>query len=229
MRHGGFWLALCVVSSTALAGCFDPHRVTVPQATLDASGLEWNVTLRPQQGGSFGAKSVETLYSFDPEGDDPPFGGVLQVFSLRGSERKSTEELLRFTREAVSEAVKREGIDIDPSKDEEGTRTLRSGVDSRWFSREGTIEEARGFFFDEDDITVRIHGEVGYDGRSSTSFVAIGFAQVARETSVLPGFNNQQTSQRTWFELVADPKGSVGGASFTSEDRGFIYNLRTHD
>lgn len=228
MRHGGFWLALCLVSGTVLAGCFDPHRVTVPQATLDASGMDWNVTHRPQQGGTFGAKSVETLYSYDPPGDEPPFGGILQVFSLRGSERRSTEELLRFTREAVSEAIAREGIDIDPSKDAEGTRTLRNGVTSKWFTREGTIEEASGFFFDDDDITVRIHGEVGHDGKSSTSFVAIGFAQVARETNVLPGFSNPETNERTWFELVADPDGSVGGASFPSPQRGFIYNLRTH-
>ncbi len=228
MRHGGFWLALCLVTSAGLSGCFDPHRAAVPQATIDASGLPWNVTFHPQQGGAFGAKSIETLYSHNPSTSDPPFGGILQVFSFRGGERQSTSELLRFTREVVDAAIEREGIRIDGREDREGSRTLRNGVKAQWFNHEGAIRDASGNLFDEDDITVRIHAEVGVDGRSSTSFVAIAFVQVARETDVLPGLGGKETNQRTWFELVADPKGSVRGASYASPERGFIYNLRTH-
>ncbi len=219
---------LCILLSASLSGCFDPHRVAVAKSTLESSDLTWNVTHFPQKGGSFGAKSIETLYSHEPTTSDPPFGGLLQVFSFRGGERQSTSELLRFTREVIDEAIEREGIRVDSREDREGSRTLRNGVKTKWFNHEGAIRDASGNLFDEDDITVRIHAEVGVDGKSSTSFVAIAFVQVARETDVLPGLGGRETDQRTWFELVADPKGTVRGATYSNPDRGFIYNLRTH-
>lgn len=220
-------LATCLLLGL-LSGCLSPHRVQVPDAILEESSIPWEERTFGEQGGFWGAKVKETRYVHDPE-EGPPFPGVLQVFSLRGGGRNTADELLAFTRDRVDEAIEEEGIDTDPEAAMEGERELRQGLDTKWFLKEGTIESGGGTFFDpQTRITVRILGEAGYDGRSSTGVVIVAYIKVAEQEDggLLPP--STVTDERTWFDAVADPDGSIDGASFGNEDRGLIYNLRTH-
>lgn len=223
-------VASCLMLS-ALAGCLSPLRVQVPDDILDESPIPWEERTFGEDGGFFGAKVKETRYVHDPE-EGPPFPGVFQVFSLRGGGRTSADELLDFTRARVEEAIEAEGIETDPGRAMEGERELRSGMDTKWFLEEGTIASGEGTFFDpETTITVRILGEAGYDGRSSTGVVVVAYIKVAEEQqSGVPGLPPETVKdERTWFDAVADPDGSIDGATFGDADRGLIYNLRTHD
>lgn len=216
-----------------LSGCFDPFRVHVPAAALEVSPLDWDATDFGQQGGTFGLKITETRYVHRTDDDSsPPFPGVLQVFSLRGDDSTSRAALMERARQVVSEALDKESINVDEAKDASGKRELRNGVDTQWFLHEGTIESGGGDFFDPNTrITVRVLAEVGADGRSSTGFIAVAFVKVSehQDGPVLGGVGDRTISdQRTWFDIVADPEGSIEGASFADSDRGLIYNLRTH-
>lgn len=224
----------CLLATVALSGCFDPYRAHVPAEVLGASPLVWNVTNLPQHGGNFGDKTVETRYVHIPEDDGPPYPGVLQVFSIRGGAVADADRLIEFTRTLVDDAAAREGISIDGTQAKDGERRLASGLKTQWFSHLGRIEQTsdESLFLPQDgnDLVVRILGEAAYDGKSKTGLVVVAFVQVGTHTdSSLPGVlpATQQQDERTWFEVVADTTGHIGGATLP-DGRGLITNLRTH-
>ena len=237
VRPVGRLVAVAIVAAVALvavAGCFDPYRVRVAQGALDASPLEWNVTKSAIQGKTFGTKTTETRYVHESPDGSPPYPGVLQVFSIRGGDLRSTGDLTAFTRSVIEQAIEREGISIDGTQDSEGKRSLRNGETTSWFAHVGVISRSSpdSIFLPGggQNIVVRILGEAGYDGTSKTSYVAVAFVQVGERTqSGLPGGigNTQNADEQTWYEVVGDPTGSIGGASLPT-GRGLIYNLRTH-
>ncbi len=227
------WLAgLLVVALLTTPGCLDPYRVRVPAVALDASPLEWEVTLFDQTGGTLGAKVKESRFVHQPEDErSPPFPGVLQVFALRGGQGQDRDALLEQARRVVDSALENETITVDPSKDATGSRKLRSGVTTEWFLHEGTIQSGGGSFFNpESKITVRVLAEVGVDGRSKTGFIAVAFVKVAQqEGNIVPGVPPTTTTDpQTWFDVVGDPEGSIKGATFSNKDRGLMFNLVTH-
>lgn len=208
----------------AASGCFDPFRVRVDPDVVGASDLDWKVHVGDkQEHGILGATVIETRYSFDPD-DGPPFPGVLQVFSIREKVRTPTDELLERTRDLVEQAVVDNGVDLDRSKDTKGERRIDSGVRTTWLGREGTTQR-NGTLFDEES-RIRILAEVGHDGKSSTSFVVIGLAQVAeQQRGPLPGVGGEVKDVSTWLDIAGDPSGSVNGATWRD---GFVYHLETH-
>lgn len=212
-------LALLLVAA-AVSGCVSPFRVHVPDAVVAQSPMDWNETREPEAGGFFGVQSKETRYAFQPDGGTP-YPGVMQVFSLRGWSSLDDEELLQKTRQAVAAAVEEQDIDIDERQDEQGKRRLKSGIQTQWFSHVGVVSQ-EGTLFDE-DVTVRIVGEVGHDDRSRTSFVVVAMAQVAETSGII--IPREQSDERTWIQLVGDPHGSVRGAT---SQTGFIHHLRSH-
>lgn len=218
--------ALLLVSLLALpvlaGGCLEPFRVRVDPDTVARSSLDWNVTVGDlHRKGWLGPRSVETRYTHDPDGRAPPFPGVLQVFSVREVDRTATGALLKITEDLVEEAVAEHGIELSDEVSE-GSRTLDGGVRTRWFMREGRTE-ATGTLFPRSS-TVRLLGEVGYDGKSSTSFVVVALAQVA-EFDPTPIVGGERRDLRTWIEIAGDPRGSVDGAV---GQNGFVYHLDTH-
>lgn len=221
-----------MVTLLTTAGCLDPFRVRVSATALEASPLDWEVTHFDQSGGTLGTKVKESRFVHQPADErDPPFPGVLQVFALRGGDSQDRDALLERARTVVDEALAKESIRVDASKDQSGTRTLRSGVNTEWFMHEGAIQSGGGSFFNpKSRITVRVLAEVGVDGRSDTGFIAVAFVKVAQqEDSLVPGVPPSTTSdQQTWIDLVADPDGSIMGATFSNKDRGLMFNLVTH-
>ncbi|HUR60808.1 MAG TPA: hypothetical protein VM286_00385 [Candidatus Thermoplasmatota archaeon] len=215
-------LAAAALLAPLLAGCLDPYRAHVDEATLAAAKLSWTREDHPQtDGGLFGVKSMETDYTHS--GSGPPFPGHVLVFSLRTAARPSTEQLLQFTRTAVDNSTASNGIRIDRTLSATGTRTLASGLQTQYFTEEGT-STAGGLF--AVNTKVRILGEVGYDGRSSTSIVAVGLAQVESSRTCPLGINcGTTTDLATWNEIVGDPGGSVGGAQSAT---GLLHHLVSH-
>lgn len=224
-------LAVATVVLVGTAGCFDTFRVTVPEDVLEASGLEWDVEHFKQEGGNLGLRVKESRYVHEEDRNDPPFPGVLQVFSFRGGDSQDRQWLMDRARTAVDQGIEEEGILVDPAQDAEGDRRLRSGAKTDWFMHEGTIDRGGGSFFDpQTQITVRVLAEVGVDGRSNAGFITVAFVKVGQQgSSVVPGIPAQPVhDERTWNEIVGDPDGSVGGAILPDEGRGLIHNLRTH-
>lgn len=215
-----FWQAapaLLLTATILLSGCSHAYRVRVDAAVLTRD-LAWEEELR----GSGAA--LETEYRFRA-GDGPPYPAVLQVFSFRELGRRSTESLLALTEATVDNATAREGITPDHSGDQEGTRTLANGLETHWFVREGTVTSTSTLF--QQDVRVRIVGEVGYDGRSSSSVVAVGIAQVGIRqcTPIINTCSEEQADLRSWISMVGDAEGSVRGAVTRY---GLIDHLVTH-
>ena len=212
-----------------LAGCFEPYPIHV-DPTVATADLKWVRQDCPESSRA----EVETCTSSKHEvdyrfrqGNGPPYPAILQVLSLREAGRRSTEELLALAHRAIDNGTAAESIERDASADQQGTRTLRSGVETHWFTREGTVEAAGDLF--TSNVRVRIIGEVGYDGRSQTSFIAVGIAQVALRQCATPlpvQTCNTIPDNRSWISMVGDEGGSVGGAV---KGTGLIYNLVTHD
>ncbi len=227
------WLAgLLVAALLSIPGCLDPYRVHVSAAALEASSLEWEVTQFDQEGSMLGAKVKETRFVYQGEDERAaPFPGVLQVFSLRGGDSQDRDALMERAREVIDEALEKEQIVVDAGKDTAGTRTLRSGMVTEWFMHEGTIQSGGGSFFNpKSRITVRVLAEVGVDGKSNTGMIAVAFVKIAQqEDNLVPGVPSEPTvDQQTWIDVVADPKGSINGATFSNKDRGLMFNLVTH-
>lgn len=225
-------LAVGLLASVALSGCFDPYRVQVPAGALADSVVDWNVTKLSQEGTTFGTKSVETRYIHLPD-EGPPYPGVLQVFSLRGDGANDRDRLYGHAQDVLADAIAREGIAIDSSKDASGRRDLANGLETRWFTHTGRIDSSSddSIFLpgDAEHLVVQVHGEVGYDGRAKTGFIAVAFVQIGTHTeSNLPGVipPAEEEDLNTWFAVVADPDGSVDGASLPKG--GLLHNLRTH-
>jgi hypothetical protein len=173
-----------------------------------------------------GTRTVQTEYRFHPPAG-PPFPAELIVISLRESGRRSTDELLKQVERAIEEALEANNIVLDSSKSISGERKLESGLATTWLVREGKIgsQPAPDSLFGRES-TIRIIGEVAHDGRSSTSVVLIGLAQIGRvDRGPLNTQLGETRDARTWIELVGDPTGTVAGAT---SQKGFIYNLRTH-
>lgn len=217
-------LAVAALLAPALAGCLDPYRAHVDEATLAHTTLEWARADHAQEdnGGPFGVKTAETDYTHGGQG--PPFPAILQVFSLRTVSRPSTEELLRFTRTGVDNATAEQGIRIDQQQSATGQRALAGGVQTQYFVEEGTSTGSGLFAV---NTKVRIIGEVGYDGRSSTSIVAVGIAQVEESRGCPLGIacGVPTHDEASWIEMVGDAEGSVAGATSQS---GLIDHLVTH-
>lgn len=222
LRRGTI-LAAAALVLPLLAGCLDPYRAHVDEATLKDAKLSWTREDQPQSdgsGGLFGVKTAETTYTHSSSG--PPFAARLQVFSLRTAARPSTEQLLQFTRTAVDNGTAAQGIRIDRTLSATGTRTLASGLQTQFFTEEGTSQSG-GLF--PTNTKIRIIGEVGYDGRSSTSIVAVGLAQVESSRTCPLNICNPTSDLTSWNELVGDPSGSVGGAQ---SQTGLLHNLVSH-
>ncbi|MEA3143287.1 MAG: hypothetical protein QOG31_611 [Thermoplasmata archaeon] len=219
----GLLLAVAALLAPALAGCLDPYRAHVDEAVLSRATLAWSRADHPQvDGGLFGVKTLATDYTHSAS-SPPPFPAVLVVFSLRAVSRPSTEELLRYTHLAVDNETQARGIRIDQSQSSSGHRALASGVQTEFFTEEGT--SATGGLFPQ-NTKVRIIGEVGYDGRSSTSIVVVGIAQVEASRTCPLNLNCGVThDEGSWVEMVGDGGGSVGGATLQT---GLIDHLVTH-
>jgi hypothetical protein len=215
-------LAVAALLAPALAGCLDPYRAHVDEAVLARSAVEWTRTDHAQtDGGLFGVKTAQTDYTHGGAG--PPFPAVLVVFGLRAVGRPSTEDLLRFTHLAVDNETAARGVRIDQKQSSAGQRTLAGGVATTFFTEEGTSTQGGLFTV---NTKVRIVGEVGFDGSSSTSIVTVGIAQVESSRGCPLGINCGTTHDEvSWIEMVGDPKGSVGGATAQT---GLIDHLVTH-
>ncbi|MEK6976410.1 MAG: hypothetical protein AABY18_08730 [Candidatus Thermoplasmatota archaeon] len=214
-------LALALLGALALPGCLEPFRVRVEADVLDeAPG--WTETYGKVKGGGLGARTQETRYSFEPDSSNPPFPGTLQVFSVRSLSRLSSDELLRLAQSAVEDGAGSHAIVLD-GEPVEGRRTLASSVHTHWVLRSGTTTQAGQVF--DDEVRIRILAEVGHDGRSDTSFLAIAIVQVERTRQCPLLAACQPThSEASWIQVVGDPEGSVQGATSTS---GFIDHLVT--
>jgi hypothetical protein len=212
--------ALAALALLLGAGCLEPFQAHVPPELVQG----WTVTQGGIQGGFLGPKSRETRYALDRgSSDPPPFSGSLQVFSIRSLGTIDSGHLLDLARGLVDKGAQENAIELAPGE-ASGSRTLRSGVPTHWFVREGRTSQP-GELFDQ-DVQVRILGEVGHDGRSDTSVLLIAMAQVGRtnQCPILPTSCQPQTDHGTWIQVVGDARGSVQGATSQS---GFIDNLVT--
>ncbi len=211
------------LASLLTPGCLEPFRIQVdPDVVAAAPG--WVVTPGGVEGGFFGPKSKETRYAFDRDPDDPvPFAGSLQVFSIRGLGDLDSGELLDLARDLVDRGASDKNIKLD-GPEIAGKRTLASGVSTHWFVREGRTTQSGDLF--EQGVRVRILGEVGHDGRSDTSFLVIGMAQVSRtnQCPILGPCQPEETNLQTWIQIVGDPEGTVQGATSSA---GFVDRLVT--
>ena len=223
-------LALAAVSSLLVPGCLEPFQVHVPEellvraCSLPSGRSCWVVTPTGLTGGDLGPKSRETRYALDRDPDGPPpFSGSLQVFSIRSVSRLDSDELLDVARELVADGAIDQNIVLSEGE-VTGKRTLVSGVPTLWFMREGRTAQSGDLF--EQDVGVRILGEVGHDGRSDTSLLVIAMAQVSRtnQCPILVNCQPQETNLQTWIQMVGDRHGSVQG---TTSQTGFIDNLVT--
>ena len=215
------WLALLAVAALAMPGCLEPHRAIVDPDVLTRE-LRWVRADRVETGSGLGTHAMETNYTFRA-GSGPPYSAILQVFSIRELGRRGTDDLLALTHDLVDQGAAAEGIE-DVQADREGTRTLANGLKTHWFSQEGTVSASTALF--KQDVRVRIIGEVGYDGRSSTSIIAVGIAQVASTQCTILNTCSQREDFRSWNSMVGDPQGSVRGAV---SQYGLIHHLVTHD
>jgi hypothetical protein len=216
-------LALAAVSSLLVPGCIEPFQVRVPQEIL-AQAPGWVVTEGGVTGEALGPKSREMRYALDRDADGPPpFSGTLQVFSIRSVSRLDSGDLLDLARELVASGAIDQNIVLDEGE-ADGKRTLASGVPTQWFVREGRTAQSGDLF--EQDVGVRILGEVGHDGRSDTSLLVIAMAQVSRtnQCPILVNCQPQETNLQTWIQMVGDRHGTVQG---TTSQTGFIANLVT--
>jgi hypothetical protein len=223
-------LALLLVALLG-AGCLGAFRVHVSDEALDAAQLDWEVETFDETGKWYGLKMKETRYIHLPEDRrEPPFPAELSVFSVRGTDATNVAFLMARAHVVVDVAIEKEGVQIDESRSTEGTRTIRSGAETQWFVREGSIESGAGDFFNpEGQIKVRIMAEVGSDGRGSTGFIAVAFVKIEDHQDGIAGLPGSTTaSESTWFDVVADPEGSIAGASFSSPKRGLLYNMVTN-
>lgn len=220
--------AAAAVALLVLPGCLEPFQSHVDPAILPR-GWERADCPRatPSAPSPCGGGKHEVDYTFD-QGAGPPYRGILQVLSLRDLGRRSTEDLFALARDAVEKGAAAAEIDTDASRHQEGSRILRNGLVTRWFTDEGNVTQAGTLL--SSNVRVRIVGEVGYDGRSQTSIVAIGIVQVAVKqcTPVLIGtprctFANENYA--TWNAMVGDEAGHIGGAFSRT---GLIDHLVTH-
>lgn len=216
------WMWAGMVLLLLMPGCAGAFRVVVDPTVLGQTDLAWVETRHPGEVKPFGVSSTETDYVHQAQ-DPPPFSGVLQVFSLKGDKR-DPDTLLDWARQAVANATQANQIEVDDAKTFSGTRTLKSGLNTQYFVLEGRVT-ASGFPFAR-DAKLRILGEAGHDGRSATSFVVVGLAQVGVQTQCpILGPCQSTTDMRTWNELAGDPNGLVGGARSAT---GLVYHLVSH-
>lgn len=212
--------ALLVLGVLAASGCLEPFRVRVDPGVL-AGAAGWTEAREDVRGGGLGPRTQETRYTFDPSSSNPPFPGTLQLFSVRSLGRLSQDELLDLAQKAVEDGAASHNIALDGTP-VEGRRTLDSGVRTHWVLRTGTTTQAGSVFGDE--VRLRILAEVGHDGRSDTSFLAVAIVQVEREQQCPLIGCAPVHDETTWVRVVGDPEGSVQGATSTS---GFIDHLVT--
>lgn len=212
--------AVLLAAALAGSGCLEPHRVRIdPDVYAQATG--WTEVHEPVKGSGLGPRTQETRYTFDPAGNNPPFPGTLQVFSVRSLTGLSEGELLDLAADAVEDGAASHAIELDGAT-REGKRTIASGVHTQWLMRSGTTTQ-QGDVFD-DQVRIHILAEVGHDGKSDTSFLAVAIVQVERAQQCPLNACAPVHSEGTWVQVVGDPDGTIDGAT---SQRGFIDNLET--
>lgn len=226
----GVVVGMVAVSAVLLPGCLDPFQAHVPESILlEACRLPngrscWVTTPSGVSGDGLEPRHRQTRYALDRAPDaPPPFSGSLQVFSIRSLTRLDTDELLAVTRDLVEKGAVNESIALTDGE-LSGRRTLESGVPTLWFVREGRTAQSGNLF--EQDVGVRILGEVGHDGRSDTSVIVIAMAQVSRtnQCRIFVNCQPQESNLQTWIQMVGDRHGTVQG---TTSQSGFVANLVT--
>ncbi len=212
--------ALLLLGVLAASGCLEPFRVRVDEQAL-AAAPGWVEVHEKVKGSGLGAHTQETRYTFDPSSSGPPFPGTLQLFSVRSLSRLSQDELLGLAAKAVEDGAVSHNIALD-GEPVEGRRTLANGVRTHWVLRSGTTTQGGSVF--DDQVRLHVLAEVGHDGRSETSFLAVAIVQVERAQQCPLIACAPVRSEATWIQVVGDPEGSIEGASSTS---GFIDHLVT--
>lgn len=213
---------LLLLVLVSLSGCFDPYAVHVDVNTLSKSSLGWQTTpFPPTDSGLLSTKQTQTDYNVASGQSAPP--AHLEVYGLRSPADPGSATLLNRSREALFSYAQSKGLSIDHTKDRTGTRTIASGLDTTWFTAEGKATSS-GLF--TRNYKVRLVAEVGHDGRSSTSLLAVGVAQVqtSRQCPII-GECQPIDDERTWIEMVGDADGHIDG---TVSRIGLLDHVVTH-
>ncbi len=201
-------------------GCYEPYRPHIQEATLESSSLDWfERRLAQQSDGWLDRKTVETRYTYIPEGDGPPFAGVIQVFGLRQQDRMGTQALLELTRILVERSAEEHGITFDPDASDEGQRQNAAGASTRYFTLEGTVQTSEGLF--PSNVGIRILGEVWHDGKSKTSVIVVAMAQVTQDRPILGPLEDETT----WWEIAGDPEATLVSPP---TQRGLVDHVQSH-
>ena len=139
----------------------------------------------------------------------------LTITTIKTLVMMSEKELRDKTGETMKKALNIE-IMLEEDTKIKGERLLKNGHKTMYIVYNGTDTSKKPY------EQVKIIGEVWNCGKSGTSIICLGFAQITDNAH-----SNSEINTTYWEKIVRDKKGTFGTEGFQGED-GLIYNVICH-
>ncbi len=172
----------------------------------------WDEDIDERKSGSqlFG---LESWCSFTYRNNNSSYPAYITVTTMKTFFMMNENELKEKTRGTIIEKASEQNIMIDTKTEISEERTLKNGHATMYVVYNGTYNAS-------ENITeqVKFIGETWNCGKSSTSIICIGYAQITDNAH-----NNTELNLKYWEKIIGDKDGT-----FTKNPAGLIFNVNCH-
>ena len=172
----------------------------------------WDEDIDERKSGSqlFG---LEGWCSFTYRNNNSSYPAYITVTTMKTFFMMNENELKEKTRGTIIEKASEQNITIDTKTEISEERTLKNGHATMYVVYNGNYNAS-------ENITeqVKFIGETWNCGKSSTSIICIGYAQITDNAH-----NNTELNLKYWEKIIGDKDGT-----FTKNPAGLIFNVNCH-
>jgi hypothetical protein len=206
-------IAVFIIAVVFFAVVFSSNQINTAYIEHDYLGVDWCEDIGERDSGSqlLGLERFSILtYRVDNK-----YPAYLTIMTIKTFVMMSENDLRDKTVELIEQALEKVLV-VDKSTEISGGRMLKNGHNTMYVIYDGNDTSKNP------PEQIKIIGEVWSCGKSGTSVICIGVAQI---TDNLHG--NSEVNISHWEKIVRDEAGSFGSENLLGED-GLIYNVICH-
>ena len=206
-------IAVFIIAVVIFAVVFSSNQINTAYIHHDYLGVDWCEDIGERDSGSqlLGLEKFSILtYRVDDK-----YPAYLTIMTIKTFVMMSENDLRDKTVESIEQALEK-AIVVEKSTEISGGRMLKNGHNTMYVIYDGNDTSKNP------PEQIKIIGEVWSCGKSGTSVICIGVAQITDNLH-----DNSEVNVSHWEKIVRDNVGTFGIAGFHGED-GLIYNVICH-
>lgn len=189
------------------------NQLTSAKIEDDALGFTWIEDIRERDSGS-GFLGLEKWASFTYKNNNVTYPAYVTVTSFKTLFMMNEQELKNKMEETIKES-NTQGVSVDLQSRITGERTISNGHKTLYVIYDGN------YTLNQVNEKIKIIGETWNCGKSATSIICIGYAQITDNAH-----NNTNFDFTYWIKILKDENGTFG--SDYKGGNGLLFNVNCH-